>query len=130
MWKNSAKTSILRAAPGLRGIPALCGLRLPVGGERRYDDPITWLEVPDFVSHLVHHPERLVPQDEVVPLTPSQTVWISDVHGASASGLTTASPGQQAGLSFSIHPDLSNLEYCQGFHFPASFRPGSGGRIL
>lgn len=126
MWKNSAKTSILRAAPGLRGIPALCGLRLPVGGERRYDDPITWLEVPD----LVHHPERLVPQDEVVPLAPSQTVWISDVHGASASGLTTASPGQQVGLSFSIHPDLSNLEYCQGFHFPASFRPGSGGRIL
>lgn len=89
MWKNSAKTSILRAAPGLRGIPALCGLRLPVGGERRYDDPFTWLEVPD----LVHHPERLVPQDEVVPLAPSQTVWISDVHGASASGLTTASPG-------------------------------------
>lgn len=126
MWKNSAKTSILRATPGLRGIPALCGLRLPVGGERRYDDPITWLEVPDFVSHL----ERLVPQDEVVPLAPSQTVWISDVHGASASGLTTASPGQQVGLSFSIHPDLSNLEYCQGFHFPASFRPGSGGRIL
>lgn len=130
MWKNSAKTSILRAAPGLRGIPALCGLRLPVGGERRYDDPITWLEVPDFVSHLVHHPERLVPQDGVVPLAPSQTVWISDVHGASASGLTTASPGQQAGLSFSIHPDLSILEYCQGFHFPASFRPGSGNRIL
>lgn len=126
MWKNSAKTSILRAAPGLRGIPALCGLRLPVGGERRYDDPFTWLEVPD----LVHHPERLVPQDEVVPLAPSQTVWISDVHGASASGLTTASPGQQVGLSFSIHPDLSILEYCQGFHFPASFRPGSGGRIL
>ena len=76
MWKNSAKTSILRAAPGLRGIPALCGLRLPVGGERRYDDPITWLEVPDFVSHLVPHPDRLVPQDEVVPLAPSQTVWI------------------------------------------------------
>jgi len=90
MWKNSAKTSILRAAPGLRGIPALCGLRLPVGGERRYDDPITGLEVPDFVSHLVSHlvshPERLVPQDGVVPLAPSQTVWISDVHGASASG--------------------------------------------
>jgi hypothetical protein len=127
MWKNSAKTSILRAAPGLRGIPALCGLRLPVGGERRYDDPFTWLEVPD----LVHHPERLVPQDEVVPLAPSQTVWISDVHGGERQrfddGVSRAAGGS---ILFLSTPDLSNLEYCQGFHFPASFRPGSGGRIL
>jgi len=90
----------------------------------RDNDPITWLEVPDFVSHLVHHPERLVPQDEVVPLALSQTVWISDVHGASASGLTTASPGQQAGLSFFYPPPISPiLSIARAFIFPPPFDP-------
>lgn len=97
----------------------------------RDNDPITGFEVPDFVSHLLHHPERLVPQDEVVPLAPSQMVWISDVHGGERQrfddGVSRAAGGS---ILFLSTPDLSNLEYCQGFHFPASFRPGSGGRIL
>ena len=38
------------------------------------------------------------------PIAPSHTVWISELHGATASGFTSASSGPHLGASFSIHP--------------------------
>ena len=53
---------------GLRGEPALRGLRLPVRGDGGDDDPVAGLEVFDLFPYFVHDPEGLVPQDEVVPV--------------------------------------------------------------
>ena len=39
-------------------------------------------------------------------MAPDHTVWISDVQGDNAKGLTRASNGPHSGIGFSIHPIL------------------------
>ena len=56
------------------------------------------------------------------PMAPSQTVWMSEVQGETAMGLTIASSGPQAGTSFSIQPVLPMPSMAYPFIFIVNLR--------